>query len=40
MKKLIIILGILTVSLVASAQHGGSQRIPLIGTVAPSFKAH
>ncbi len=40
MKQLSIMTGILILSLsVAMAQQGGSQRIPLIGTKAPAFKA-
>jgi peroxiredoxin (alkyl hydroperoxide reductase subunit C) len=40
MKHLYVITGILFLSLTLSfAQQGGSQRIPLIGTQAPSFKA-
>lgn len=39
MKKFLIILGVFAFTCTASAQGGGSQRIPLIGTKAPSFKA-
>lgn len=39
MKKLAILVGFCILFLNSFSQHGGSQRIPLIGTEAPSFKA-